>query len=190
MTTSALPARVVPGALLLWLGLALIAGATGWFGRLPFPQAQIVILSLVAASIVAGTFIAPVRALIDTIPLRALVAFHGVRFVGIWFLVLGARGELSPLFASRAGWGDIVTAAAALALAAMWPAPRWLLLAWNAFGLLDLAVAVGTATWVVRNAIEPGMAPIVQLPLIVVPTFFVPLFAASHVFIFRRLRGR
>jgi len=31
--------------------------------------------------------------------------FHLIRFVGIWFLVLSARGELSPIFANAAGIG-------------------------------------------------------------------------------------
>src|SRR3989442_1596964 len=57
----------------------------------------------------------------------------------------------------------------------------------NAFGLLDLVVAVGTATWVTLHAVTPGVQPVLTLPLVVIPTFFVPIFLANHVFIFRRL---
>lgn len=35
----------------------------------------------------------------------------------------------------------------------------------------------------------PGIAPLLSLPLVVVPTFFVPLFVANHVMIFLRLRA-
>src|SRR2546430_1766390 len=57
----------------------------------------------------------------------------------------------------------------------------------TAFGLLDLVVAVGTATWVTLHAVTPGVQPVLTLPLVVIPTFFVPIFLANHVFIFRRL---
>lgn len=119
---------------------------------------------------------------------------HGIRFVGAIFLVLAARGELSPVFAARAGWGDIVAAALALGLVFMGPpdtaSRRWTYLGWNAFGLLDLIVAVSTATMVLLRGDDPGMQPITRLPLSLVPTFFVPLFVTSHVVIFRRLLAR
>ncbi len=147
MTTSISLPRLPPAALAAvaaWLGLAIIAGATGF-----------------------------------------------LRFIGITFLVLAARGQIAPVFAQRAGWGDIATAALALVLIAAGdprtPTRRALTHAWNAFGALDLVVAVGTATWVTLHAVTPGVEPVLALPLVVIPTFFVPIFLASHVFIFRRL---
>jgi len=59
--------------------------------------------------------------------------------------------------------------------------------AWNAFGALDLIVAVATATIVTLQGTVPGMTPLLSFPLILVPAFFVPLFLANHVFILRRL---
>src|SRR5467141_1784234 len=58
------------------------------------------------------------------------------------------------------------------------------------FGLLDLVVAVGTATAVTLRGTTPGITAVLSLPLVVIPTFFVPLFLASHVVIFRRLVAR
>ena len=63
-----------------------------------------------------------------------------------------------------------------------------MLLLWNAFGVLDLLVAVGTAAIVVQRGDAPGMQPLARLPLILVPIFAVPLLFAAHVAIFRRLR--
>ena len=37
------------------------------------------------------------------------------------------------------------------------------------------------------HAVTPGVQPVLTLPLVVIPTFFVPIFLANHVFIFRRL---
>jgi hypothetical protein len=195
MTASAIPAPRFPGAAALaaalWLVLAITAGATGFLLRLPFPGPQIIILSLVAVTLAAGIVPSRLRAWIDTIPLPVLIGVNATRFIGIAFLVLAAQGRLNPVFAARAGWGDIAVAVAALAFlvagGALTPGRRFVYHIWNAFGFLDLVVAVGTATAVTLNGATPGVVPVLTLPLSIVPTFFVPLFLANHVFIFRRL---
>ncbi|MGH7546857.1 MAG: hypothetical protein ACREMM_01625 [Gemmatimonadales bacterium] len=195
MTASTTPIPRIPKAVaaaaVAWLGLAVLAGATGFLARLPFPGPQLIILTLLVATLVAGTSVRALRAWIDALPLRVLVGIHAIRFIGITFLVLAARGHIAPVFAARAGWGDIATAALAIGLVASGDpftrGRRLLYHAWNAFGLADLVVAGETATAVVLHGATPGMAPLLTLPLSLVPTFFVPLLMASHVFIFRRL---
>jgi hypothetical protein len=180
----------------VWLGLAALAGATGLALRAPFPLPQLTIVALVALTIWATTSNPVLRAWIDGLSLRALMGIHAVRFVGIAFLMLAARGELAQVFANRAGWGDIATAAVAVVLVGLGdpatPGRRALIHAWNVFGFLDLIVAVGTATWVTLRGITPGVTPLLSLPLSVVPLFFVPILMAGHVIIYRRLvaRGR
>jgi hypothetical protein len=175
----------------VWLILAFAAGATGFFLRLPFPGPQLIILGLVVLTLVAGLVPSRLRAWIDAIPLRVLVGVNATRFIGITFLVLAAQGQMNQTFADRAGWGDIATAILAIALVVTWapitPARRLLYHAWNAFGFLDLVVAVGTATAVTLSGATPGVERVLTLPLSIVPTFLVPLFLANHVFIFRRL---
>jgi hypothetical protein len=195
MTASALPASRLPGAAFLvaavWLILAIAAGATGFFLRLPFPGPQLIILGLVVLTLVAGLASSRLRAWIDAVPLRVLVGVNATRFVGIAFLVLAAHGQMNQVFADRAGWGDIATATLAIALVVAWapitPPRRLLLHAWNALGFLDLVIAVGTATAVTLSRATPGVERLLTLPLSIVPTFLVPLFLANHVFIFRRL---
>ena len=195
MTTAPISFPRLPGAALAtvaaWLGLAIIAGATGFLAGLPFPGPQLIILTLLVATVVAGTAVPALRAWIDALPLRALIGINAFRFIGITFLVLAARGQIAAVFAQRAGWGDIATAALAIVLLAAGdprtPIRRALTHAWNAFGALDLVVAVATATWVTLHAVTPGVQPVLVLPLVLIPTFFVPIFLASHVFIFRRL---
>src|SRR3989449_4532211 len=195
MTASSIPMPRLPSAAIaaaaIWFGLALLAGATGFLARLPFPGPQLIILTLVVATFAAGTLVPALRDWIGALPIRALIGINAFRFIGAWFLVIAARGELPPVFATRAGWGDIATAALALVLVAAGEprtaTHRALAHAWNAFGLLDLVVAVGTATWVTLHAVTPGVQPVLTLPLVAIPTFFVPIFLANHVFIFRRL---
>jgi len=195
MTSSAAPvsSRVVVISGLVWLSAALVAGATGAFAVLPPPWPQIIILALTIAAIVVSTSFPAVRAWVDSIPMRGLVGFNAMRFIGVAFVVLGARGSLSPIFAARAGWGDIIAAAGAVLLllsgSPRTTLHRWAYLAWNSFGVLDLVVAVGTATIVVIRGDTPGMEPITRVPLVLVPTLFVPLLFAGHVAIYRRLMG-
>ncbi len=190
-SSAAVSSRPVATATLILLALAVGVGATGRLAAVAPPGPQLIILALVAAAVALGMGVRAVRSWVDALPLRVLVGVHAVRFVGISFLILAARGELSPLFAARAGWGDLAAAVLALALiAAGEPATRRrraLYLAWNAFALLDLVVAVGTAWWVATRGLVPGMEPVLRLPLSLVPTFLVPMLVASHVFIFRRL---
>lgn len=183
--------RTVYAGLAVWLVLALLLSLNGTFAGLGFPGAQLIILALVAFAIFAVTAIRPVRAWLDSLSVNTLIGFHAMRLVGVVFVVLGARGQLAPSFANRAGWGDVAAALMAIALVAA-PAlrTRWTLNAWNAFGLLDLTVAVGTATAVVISGQTPGMQPILTLPLSLVPLFFVPVLVALHIALFRRINGR
>lgn len=195
MTASTADAPRLPRAALatagIWFVLAALAGASGMLLRLAFPIPQLVILGLVIASLAAFTAVPSLRAWIDAIPVRTLVAVHAVRFVGFAFLILAARGQLAQAFGQRAGWGDIATAALALVLVAsgdpVTPGRRVLYHAWNVLGFADLTVAVGTATWVVLHAVQPGMQPLFSFPLSLVPLFFVPLLLVGHIVIFRRL---
>jgi hypothetical protein len=164
---------------LVWLGLAIVAGSTGWFARLTFPIGQLLILGLTAGVIIATLAPTAFRDWLDSVSLRWLVGINISRFVGIVFLALAAQGRLNPVFAFRAGWGDIIVAAAAILLV-MVRAPRFVLHAWNLFGAIDLLTAVGTATAVHETAV-------LSFPLSLIPTFAIPILLANHVLIFRRL---
>ena len=82
MTASTLPSPRLPGAAALaaavWLILAIAAGATGFFLRLPFPGPQLIILGLVVLTLVAGLVPSRLSAWIDAIPLRVLVGVNAV----------------------------------------------------------------------------------------------------------------
>lgn len=195
MTTTTLTSPRVPMSALVvasaWLALAALAGATGTLIRLPFPGTQLIILGLFAITLAAVTTVPALRAWVDALPTRVLIGVNGLRFVGIAFLILAAQGRLNPVFAARAGWGDIAVALVALMLFAAGD-PRTRLhrgvaYVWNTVGLLDLVVAVATATAVTLRGSAPGVVPILSFPLAVVPAFFVPIFVANHVLIFRRL---
>jgi hypothetical protein len=182
-------ARVLSGVA-LWLLLALLAGASGRLAGLrpPWPQAILVGLTLALLALVRGC--PSLRTWALTVDIRALVLLHATRLVGVYFLVLHARGMLPWAFAVPGGWGDIAVAGAALGVALGAPrrgAAGWALhAAWNLAGLVDILLVVATAARLAMA--EPGsMRALTVLPLSLLPTFLVPLVIATHVVIWARL---
>lgn len=184
-------ARPVLLALGLWLAAAFALSASGVFCGVPAPVIGATNLTLVTLTLLAVTVIRPLRAWVASLPLRWLVLYRAVRFVGLAFLVLHAHGALPGDFALVAGWGDIAVAASALGVAfAACPVTSrrrwWTVLGWNALGLLDILN-------VLRGAILIGMAAPAEVmvmtgfPMSVLPTFVVPLVIVTHLLIFARL---
>lgn len=184
--------RAVAVALGLWFAVALVVSVSGLFYRVPAPVVGITNAALVSLTLLAVYLVPSLRAWVRGLPLRGLVLFHAVRFVGFAFLALHARGVLPGEFALVAGWGDIAVAVSALAVAftavpvtsrARW----WAVLVWNVFGLVDILN-------VLRGAIRLGLADPDQVavmtafPMSLLPTFVVPLVIVTHVLIFVRLR--
>jgi len=118
------------------------------------------------------------------------VAFHVTRFVGIVFLLMSARGELSPEWALPAGWGDIAVAAGALLIAVALPKPDTrpdLVRLWNLIGLIDIVGVVLTAARIGMRDPQ-ALAPLLRFPMSLVPTFIVPVVFASHCWMALRLQ--
>jgi len=175
----------------LWLVVAIALGASGKLQRLRPPGPQLILAALTIALVTAARLSGAFRAWLNRVDLRAVVALHLTRFIGIYFLVLYARGELAYAFAVPAGWGDLLVATAAALILAGWSRLRTrprLLLVWNAVGLLDILFVVADAA---RQALiaPASMAPLLRLPLSLLATFLVPLIIGSHLLLFARLRG-
>jgi hypothetical protein len=185
--------RLLVGALLVfWFALVFVLAVEGTFIRPsqapPFPILLGFIIPLVvfaAVYLASGAF----RALILGADLRLLTTIQGWRAGGLGFLALYAHGVLPGLFAWPAGLGDI-----AIGVTAPWVAlalvrrPSFVaspqFVAWNLFGILDLIVAVSTGAlssgFVVGLTGNVTTAPMAQLPLVLIPAYFVPLFIMFH----------
>jgi hypothetical protein len=182
--------RTVASVLAVWFAAAVVLGLLGTFEgrRVPFA-----VPVLTGALLLAWMRSSAFKQFLSDVDARALVAPHLVRFVGIPFLILHARGELPFDFAVPGGIGDIAAAAGVIAFA--WrcarmetPLQRAALFVWNVFGLLDLLYVVATAARLVTSEPE-SMKLLTRLPLSLLPTFFVPLLLFTHVVIFARLRA-
>ena len=137
------------------------------------------------------------RTALLSIPLPTVVGVHTMRVLGVFFLVLLGEHRLIAPFAPSAGWGDIITgigaAYIAIVLARGGRVSTPLLAGWNVFGTLDLIAALTFAALSVPNTPiymfteQPGLAAMTQLPWLLVPTVFVPIYLLSHLAIFTRL---
>jgi hypothetical protein len=176
-------------AVWLWLVAALVVGHREVLDRLSMPAALGLLFALSGVVLTACLKVRPLRLWIDGLDLRALVFLHVTRFVGIYFLLLHARGELPYALAVPGGWGAIVVATGALAVALV-PmrdsARRHAVAIWNTVGVVDIASVVATAAQLgLRDPTQ--VRALTVLPLSLLPTFLVPLIIATHVVIFVRL---
>ena len=176
--------------ILAWFTAALAAGASGLTARLHPPLPQLVLLALTAALTIARVLWPPFRVWVHGLRWQSLVAIHLSRLVGFYFLWLYRQGQLPFEFAVPAGIGDVTVAVLAGALlvrpAVVAERPA-LLLGWNVLGFADIVMVVlGAAR---QGLTDPAaMAPLLRLPLSLLPTFLVPIIIASHLLIFARAR--
>ena len=138
-----------------------------------------------------------VRRTIAAVPAPARVGIHVYPGLGAVYRVVGggclirvAQGPLPRNFALPAGWGDVAIGLAgplvAFALLRGVSGARGLAAGWNIFGLLDLAVAVGMGTGYLAPLLTdvagrlPPAGAMGVFPLILVPTFAVPVSVVLH----------
>ena len=139
-----------------------------------------------------------VRRVIAAASLPMIIGVQVYRVIGVVFVILLAQGQLPAHFALPAGWGDVVVGLSAplvaLALARGGWRARTLAAGWNVFGLLDLVVAVGMGSGYLAPFLASDLGPRVApapamgvFPLILVPTFAVPVSVLLHLIALGRL---
>jgi hypothetical protein len=133
---------------------------------------------------------------LDSMPVTWLVALQVYRVVGSGFLIGWAQGIAPGVFALPAGIGDVTTGLlavpVAISLAAGTIESRKAAVAWNIFGLLDFAVAVGIGQAIALQLIVPSIpnTTIGLYPTVMIPTFAVPSSILLHALSLRQLYRR
>lgn len=136
------------------------------------------------------------RRVVDAVPAESLISVQIFRLIGGIFLPLYALGSLPRHFALPSAYGDIAVGLAApfvaLIVSKRLRSARALALGWNIFGFLDLLTAVGLGTGYLIVALRPGIeapptaAAMTFFPLVLIPTFAVPLGIILHIYSIRR----
>ncbi|HEV7364696.1 MAG TPA: hypothetical protein VGN76_02490 [Gemmatimonadales bacterium] len=196
--------RITGFALGSWLLLALVVARSAPLvdaagnGVVPI---SIPFFALVALGAALGllAFSGTWRRVVDAIPAESLISVQVYRLIGAIFILLYSIGRLPRHFALPAGWGDVAVGLlaplVALAVRRQIRGARPLALGWNLFGFADLVVAVGLGTGYLLLALQPGLqappgAPAMTFfPLVLIPTFAVPLGFILHIYSIRRTLG-
>lgn len=186
--------QAVIAVLVVWLLVAFAIGAAGVLRGLPLPPPILaLVLSLLVLTAIRRSRAA--RNCVQALGVKSLVTFHAVRIVaGGYFLFLYQRGRLPGEFAIPAGWGDIVVGVAALVVAqtclpVTTSRRRTGLLVWNVIGLVDILGVLFNGARILLGNAAFGTA-FMTLPLVLLPTFVVPLVIVSHVLLFAWTRVR
>ncbi len=186
-----------------WVGLAMVLGASGRLAFSPAFPAPLIGVLLAVPLLTAGVLALTserVRTALLGVPLQLLIGLNAMRILGVLFLLDFVAGSLSGPFPFFAGLGDIVTGALAIPLAlriasSKEPSVR-AIAGWNAFGVLDLIVAVGlgiaSAAGSPLQLIHAGVGSqaMQYLPLCLVPTVLVPFYLLTHAIVAAQLRVR
>ena len=185
---NALLPRIAFGALAgIWIALVVLLTAGGYL-RVFFTVPVMFAIPLLAAALLAVA--SPgFRATVGGISPRLIIGLNVIRSMGFWFLLLAAAGRLSGPFPYFAGIGDIITGLAALPVARLvirTGVNDTRVLVWNAFGLLDLVVAVALGV----TSFKGSSSAIGTLPWSLIPLVLVPAFMIGHLVVFAQARSR
>jgi hypothetical protein len=125
-----------------------------------------------------------------------LIRLNVWRLVGGVFVALMFTRQVPALWALPAGLGDVAIGATAFWVAGRLDEPGGVRRAviFNVLGLLDLVVAVGLGMTISPGPTQlfhlmPSGEVLTHFPLVLVPTFLVPLAVMVHVVSLRQLRG-
>ena len=183
---------IVVIVLAVWLATAIAIAASGVLEDPPAPVVPILIWGPVIAFVVAFRRSQTFRIWTLEINLRWPILFHVVRAgVGAGFLVMSGQ-ELPAEFAVPGGIGGIAVGTTALIAALFVPVStalrRRVVFAWNLVGLLNMLMVFVTAQRLILFGDDPkAMVELTRFPLLVVPTFIVPLVLITHFAVFAQL---
>ena len=182
-------AGVSAGVLAAWalaVSILAIRGAFVQTGQENFPPVGITLVLAITGMALCLTTSKSLRHLLSN--QKNLTRLHLWRLEGIVFLILMANGQVPALWALPAGIGDIIVGATSSLVANQLEiiGGKRRAILFNLFGMLDLIVAVslgvttnpGTAQLFHTN---PTSELLTHFPLVLVPTFLVPLAFTIHI---------
>jgi hypothetical protein len=150
------------------------------------PPVGIAILTAFAGMAAAVVGSASLRSLLTN--QQHLIRLNVWRLLGIVFLVLMLNRQMPALWALPAGIGDVFVGATAFRVArgVATPTGRRRAVIFNLLGMLDLIVAVGLGITTSEGPLRlfhtvPTSELATRFPLVMVPTFLVPLAFTIHV---------
>ena len=184
--------------LLIWFAIAIFLAVNGAYSvaadSLPTIQFGLLIPVIVGLALLFSS--ATMARVLAAVPMQWLVGIQLYRIIGGVFVVLWLAGSIPGLFALPAGIGDVAVGVMAPFVAARYARNagqgRNAVVWWNAFGLFDLVVALTLGLLTSPSplqlfAFEQPNIIISGFPLILIPTFLVPLSILLHITVWIKL---
>lgn len=195
--------RVSAGTLIVvasWAVVVFILGWNGMFEARPYAYFPFIALGITVPLLGGYLFLSrsfSLNRVLDQVPQRWLVSVQLYRALGVIFLILYSANMLPGVFAMPAGIGDLLVGISAplVAYACAMGYRRSCLVTflWNLFGIADLVLAV-----ILGFLSSPGPFQLLALknpnvmitsfPLVLIPTFDVPLSLVLHLASLKKLR--
>jgi hypothetical protein len=185
----------------MWLAAVWYLAVTGTFQMIPggarLPRLPIAIFLPLILALLPLLWSRSIGALLDAMPPSWLIALQVYRIFGGIFLVNWLNGSVAGVFAWPASIGDMATGImalpVALAVASGTASGRRIGLWWNAFALLDFAVAITMGFLTSPGPFQQfGFdIPVSQAgtyPTVMIPAFAVPSSILLHALSIRQLR--
>jgi hypothetical protein len=186
---TSLVALVSGGVLAGWAAITIVLASRGLFVQPDVPSVPPVGIALVVALLglaVSLTASASLRSLLTN--QANLIRLNVWRLLGAVFVMLMFTGQMPALWALPAGIGDLIVGATAPWIARQMDTPQGPRRAvmFHLFGLADLVVAIGLGIMTSPGPAQvfhttPTSELVTLFPLVLVPTFLVPLALALHV---------
>ena len=177
----------------VWFAAAIVVSASGILYDPPRPLLPVLIWAPVLAFLVGFTSSHRLRQLVLSLDLRWLISFHLVRVpIGVLFLLMEAAGRLPAEFAIKTGVGDIAVGFTTVLAIACVPLLSTLrkrtVLVWNTLGLADILMVFVVAQQQLFLSGNPNaLVELTRFPLLIVPTFVVPMILITHFLVFAKL---
>jgi hypothetical protein len=185
----------------LWTGFAFeVAESGALLGTIagtPIPPIGIVVAVPLITAALAAALSPAFRWTVLALPTELLIGLNTIRVLGVFMLLLGVEGRIAGPFPYSAGLGDLIAGVLAVPVAVTLArgASRSVPLAWNAFGALDLIVALALGVTTGPGPLQifnTGAGPfaMLTLPWSLIPTVLVPFYLILHGIVFAQLRQK
>lgn len=194
------------GALSIWACISGHLGMEGHYRTETFLRSlpgywitQVPVLIIMIPWIVSKAVRDAINSIIDHTPLYKIMAFEAVRILAIGAVIKAYQGEFSAFFAYSIGVLDLVFGVLAMIATILIYREKWnqrAAIYINLFGFLLIAplgmTFINMGLPGIFNVVEesPGMESIFQFPMVLAPTFVVPVFVVVNLLVVVRLIKR
>lgn len=171
--------------LTIWGVASFLLGYFGFFNFIPRPLFGLCVMLILATLVVLYFKNKTFQHYSNQIPLKSIALFHSWRIFAGW-IFLSYSDRLPETFVNNAAYGDIIAGFLGLGVLIVGQTKLNYYI-FNVLGLIDFFLAVGTGLFL-TFAMDPKMDSIIQLPLIMIPLFGVPISGYTHFISLYRLR--